>query len=51
MASMATCACGWTIISPVSREDVKKHITIHLKDLHPGTVLAPEEMENLIKTV
>jgi hypothetical protein len=51
MAEMGTCACGWTVISPLGREDVKKHVGIHLRDHHPGTVLAPEEMEKLIKTL
>jgi hypothetical protein len=51
MGEMGTCACGWTVISPLGREDVKKHVSIHLKDNHPGTVLTPDEMERLIRTV
>jgi hypothetical protein len=51
MAEMATCACGWTVISPLGRGDVKKHVQIHLQDNHPGTVLSADEMEKLIKTV
>ena len=51
MAHMATCACGWTVISPMGRDDVKKHTFIHLEDAHPGTVLSPDEMEKMIKTV
>jgi predicted small metal-binding protein len=51
MAKMATCACGWTIISPVSAEDVKKHIFIHLADTHPGTKVSDGEVQTMIKTV
>ncbi len=51
MADMVTCACGWTVISPQGRNDVKKHVFIHLNDSHPGTVLAPDEMEKMIKSV
>jgi predicted small metal-binding protein len=51
MAEMATCACGWTVISPQGRDDVKKHTMLHLKDYHPGTVLSPDEMEKMIKSV
>ncbi len=51
MAKMVTCACGWTLISPQGEEDVKKHITIHLSDSHPGTVMTREEIAKEIKTV
>jgi len=51
MAKMATCSCGWTVISPLGAEDVKKHTRIHLKDNHPDTVLSDSEMEQLIKSV
>lgn len=51
MANMATCACGWTIISPVGVEDVKKHILIHLADTHPGTRVSDDEVKTMIKTV
>ena len=33
MGSMATCACGWTIISPVGADDVRKHLQIHLREI------------------
>jgi len=51
MANMATCACGWTIISPVGAEDVKKHILIHLSDTHPGTKVTGEEIKTMIKAI
>jgi len=51
MAEMGTCACGWTIISPLGRDDIKKHVSIHLKDNHPGTVLTSDEMDKFIKTL
>jgi len=51
MGNIATCACGWTIISPVGVEDVKKHILIHLRDTHPGTNVSEAEITTMIKTV
>ena len=51
MAKMATCACGWTVISPVGDEDVKKHILIHLRDTHPGTKISEDEIKAMIKSV
>jgi hypothetical protein len=51
MAEMASCACGWTVISPLGRDDVKKFVSIHLKDSHPGTVLSLDEMDKLIRTL
>ena len=51
MANMATCACGWTVISPVGADDVKKHILIHLHDTHPGTRITEDEIKTMIKTV
>lgn len=51
MASMATCACGWTIISPQGSEDVKKHVMIHVGDAHPGTKVSEGEIRAMIKSV
>ena len=51
MAKMLTCACGWTVISPVGDEDVKKHILIHLRDIHPGTTISEDEIRTMIKSV
>ncbi len=51
MANMATCACGWTLISPLGATDVKKHILIHLRDDHPGTNVTENEIMNMIKTL
>jgi len=51
MAKMITCACGWTVISPQGEEDAIKHTTLHLKDVHPGTVITREEMKQMIKNV
>jgi predicted small metal-binding protein len=51
MGNIATCACGWTVISPLGAEDVKKHILIHLGDTHPGTNITEEEIRTLIKSV
>lgn len=51
MANIATCACGWTIISPIGVEDVKKHLVIHLHDNHPGASVSEEEIRTMIKTL
>src|SRR5436309_2045011 len=50
MAMMSTCPCGFTVISPRGDEDVKKHMSIHLKDAHPGTSMTEEELGKTIKT-
>jgi len=51
MGNIATCACGWTIISPIGADDVQKHLLIHLKDVHPGTTVSDGEIRTMIKTV
>ena len=51
MANMATCACGWTIISPQGAQDVQKHISIHVSDAHPGTKVSEGELRAMIKSV
>ena len=51
MANMATCACGWTVISPQGAEDVKKHVVIHVGDAHPGTKVTEGEIRTMIKSV
>ena len=51
MAKMSTCPCGWTIISPQGEGDVKKHMMMHLRDAHPGTVMTEDEIGKTIKTV
>jgi len=51
MASMLTCPCGWTIISPQGVGDVKKHTVMHLHDIHPGMTMTEEEIGKIIKTV
>jgi hypothetical protein len=51
MGNIATCACGWTIISPIGADDVQKHLLIHVKDIHPGTTVSDGEIRAMIKTV
>ncbi len=48
---MNACPCGWTIISPLGPDDVKKHTLIHLKDCHPGTSMTDEEIMQHIKVI
>jgi predicted small metal-binding protein len=47
--AVGTCPCGWTLVSPLGVEDVKKHAMIHVKDSHPETVYTPEELMSYIK--
>ena len=51
MAHMATCACGWTVISPQGAEDAQKHVRIHVGDAHPGTKVSDGELRAMIKSV
>jgi hypothetical protein len=51
MAKMLSCPCGWTLISPLGEEDVKKHAMIHSKDCHPGLISTEEDVAKMIKTV
>jgi len=51
MASMLTCPCGWTIISPQGVDEVKKHTKMHLGDIHPGMTMTEEEIGKIIKTI
>ena len=49
MGAIGTCPCGWTLVSPQGVEDVKKHAMIHMKEVHPETVMTPEELMTHIK--
>ena len=51
MGAVGTCPCGWTIISPLGTEDVKKYAMMHMKEHHPDTVVTPEELMRYIKQV
>jgi hypothetical protein len=51
MAKMGSCACGWTVITPLGDEDVVEHIEMHLSKHHPGTKITEGEIKSLIKTV
>jgi hypothetical protein len=51
MAKMISCPCGWTLISPLGEEDIKKHAMIHGKDCHPGLTTTEDEVAKMIKTV
>ena len=51
MAKMATCPCGWVVISPLGEGDAVKHTAIHLKLHHPGTELTNEEMRKKVLSV
>ncbi len=51
MAKMASCACGWTVISPLGEANVKKHVLLHLRDDHPGTSVTEDEIMKMIKTL
>jgi len=49
MASMVSCDCGWTLVSPSGDADVKKHASIHAADAHPGMTITDEQMSGMIK--
>lgn len=51
MAHMTTCPCGWTIISPQGANDVKMHVSMHLKEYHPGIVQTEAELLAKIKPI
>ena len=51
MAKMGSCACGWTVITPLSEEDVIEHVKIHLNKHHPGTKISEGELRTLVKTI
>ena len=51
MAKMATCACGWTVISPQGEEQVAKHTRMHLTDIHPETAVTDDEIKKMIRTI
>jgi len=51
MGKMGTCACGWTVISPLGEDDVLQHVEMHLREHHPGVQISPDELRKIIKTV
>jgi predicted small metal-binding protein len=51
MAKLMTCACGWTLISPLGEEDIVKHTMLHLKENHPGSAMTPAELRKITKEV
>jgi len=51
MASMVSCDCGWTLVSPAGDADIKKHAMIHAEDAHPGMQISDEQMSKMIKQI
>jgi len=51
MATMITCPCGWTVISPQGEDWAVKHIRIHLTDIHPEISMTDAEIRATAKTV
>jgi len=49
MGAMNVCSCGWTIVSPLGKEDCVKHTMIHLKDNHPGSMLTTDDIRAAVK--
>jgi predicted small metal-binding protein len=49
MGAIGTCPCGWTLVSPQGAEDVKKYAMMHMKEVHPDTVMTTEELMTHIK--
>ena len=46
-----TCACGWTITSPLGEEDVLKHAEMHANEYHPDLNLTREQLRRDVKSV
>jgi predicted small metal-binding protein len=51
MASMVSCDCGWTLVSPAGDADVKKHAKMHASDAHPGMTITDEQLTGMIKRI
>ncbi|MBI3859117.1 MAG: hypothetical protein HY296_02595 [Thaumarchaeota archaeon] len=51
MAEMATCPCGWMVISPQGEEQAMKHSRMHMADVHPEASLTDAEIMKMIKSV
>jgi hypothetical protein len=51
MTKIATCPCGWTVISPQGEDQAAKHSRIHLQDIHPEASISDAEIMKMIKSV
>jgi hypothetical protein len=51
MAKMMSCECGWTLITPMGENDLKKHTMMHVADAHPGMKMTDDQMKKMMKTV
>jgi hypothetical protein len=51
MAHMTSCPCGWTIVSPQGAEDVKMHVSMHLKKYHPEIIQTDAELQAKIRPI
>ena len=51
MAKMMSCECGWTLITPMGENDIKKHAMMHVLDAHPGMKMSDTDMMKMMKTV
>jgi len=48
---MASCACGWTVFSPQGEEQATKHVRLHIKEVHPDTLVTDAEIAQMIRSV
>ncbi len=48
-AKQFTCACGWTVISPLGEDDALKHAQMHADEYHSD--MSRERLRSSIKTV
>ncbi len=51
MATMVTCPCGWTLITPQGENDALKHMKTHLSDTHPGSSMTDDEIMKTMRNV
>jgi predicted small metal-binding protein len=50
MTKIASCPCGWTVISPQGEEEAAKHSRIHLQDIHPEASISDAEIAKMIRS-
>jgi predicted small metal-binding protein len=48
---MMSCECGWTMITPMGEQDLKKHAMMHIADAHPGMQVSETDMKKMMKTI
>jgi hypothetical protein len=50
MAKMMSCECGWTMITPMSEGELRKHAKMHVVDADPGMRMSDADTKKMMKT-